>query len=377
MTLPHLTFARRVRATPFERRVLEAGGKGFTVYNHMTLPSYFESLEADYAHLCEYVQLWDVACERQVELKGPDALQLAELTTPRDLSIIEIGQGRYAPLVDSLGGLINDPIVLRIAEDRYWMSIADSDVLLWLKGLCAGRAFDCELFEPDVSPLAVQGPLADKVMDDVLGKDLRSLPFFGFIQTTLVNTPVLIARSGYSGQGGYEIYLQDSSKGEELWDLLMEAGQPHNIRAGCPNLIERIEAGLLSYGNDMTMENNPYEVGLDKFFKLDKKAEYLGRDALKRIERKGVSQKLVKLLVDTGGPMQMRSTSTLFTKNGDCCGYVTSLAHSTKYGAALALAFLYRPWLDQEDEFFVQSDDGQQFSAVLSDHNWQPIRAGA
>ena len=338
MTSQQLVFSRRLRETPFEARAREQGARAFTIYNHMPLSSVYASPEDDYAHLCEHVQIWDVAAERQVEVVGPDALALTELVTPRDIAKCRIGQCMYAPLVDEYGGIVNDPIILRLAEDRFWVSIADSDVLLWLKGIAYGRNFDVRVFEPDVSPLAVQGPKSDELMSKVVGPEVRDIGFFRFIVTTIAGTEVLLARSGWSGQGGFEIYLQDSSKGIALWDEIYQAGREFNVRAGCPNLIERLETGLLSYGSDMTLENNPFECGLDRFFTLGKPADYMSRDALDRISREGVSKRLVKLRID-GDPIPApRSTYPVFDQQGQEVGILTSMAWSPRYGANLSFA---------------------------------------
>ncbi len=338
MQNPALVFSRRIRNTPFEPRVLEQGVKAYTVYNHVPLASSFRSPLEDYEHLCEHVQIWDVSCERQVEVIGRDALALVELVTPRDISRCEVGQCMYAPLVDENGGIVNDPIVLRLDEDRFWLSIADSDVLLWLKGIAVGRGMDVAVFEPDVSPLAVQGPRADDLMEKILGPEVRDIRFFRFIRCEIAGTPVIMARSGWSGQGGFEIYLQDSAKGLDLWDCIWEAGKEFNIRAGCPNLIERLETGLLSFGSDMTLDTNPMECGLDRFYKPGKSAEHLCRDALARISREGVKQKLAYIMIP-GEPIPApRSTYRVLDEQGKDVGQVTSLAWSPRFGANLAFA---------------------------------------
>jgi len=338
MSSSHIVFSRRLRLTPFEQRAVEQGAKAFTVYNHMPLPSVYQSLEEDYRHLCNHVQIWDVSAERQVEVKGPDALALIELITPRDISRCQVGQCMYAPLVDESGGIINDPLILRLADDRFWISIADSDVLLWVKGIVFGRGMDVSVFEPDVSPLAVQGPKSDDLMAEVIGPEVRDIRFFRFIETEIAGTRVIMARSGWSGQGGFEIYLQDSSKGTDLWDAICSKGEAYNLRAGCPNLIERLETGLMSYGSDMTLENNPFECGLDRFFTLGKEAEYMSRDALERISTEGVSKKLVNLAIDGDSITAPRSTFDVLDQGGGCVGYVTSMAYSPKYATTLSFA---------------------------------------
>ena len=336
---PLISFSRRVRETPFEQRLLEQGAKAFTVYNQMPLATLFHSLEEDYWHLREHVQLWDVACERQVEVRGPDALRLVELATPRDLSVCRVGQCVYAPLCDASGGIVNDPLVLRLAEDRFWVSIADSGVLLWLKGLAQGYGFDVQVSEPDVHICALQGPKAEAVMAQLVDTDPRAIRFFRFIETRIAGTPVVVARSGWSAQGGFEIYLQDSTRGLDLWDAIWRCGEAHGIRAGCPNLIERIEAGLLSYGNDMTLANNIFECGLDRFVTLGKEAPYLAREVLDRAASEGVAAKLAKIEIEGGPAPPLRSVWPVTTEGGEP-GYVTSAAWSPRFETIVAFAMV-------------------------------------
>lgn len=306
----------------------------------MPLSSVYESPEEDYRHLCDHVQIWDVSAERQVEVVGPDSLRLVELITPRDLSRCQVGQCMYAPLVDEHGGIVNDPLILRLADDRFWISIADSDVLLWVKGIAYGRGMNVRVFEPDVSPLAIQGPKSDDLMAAVVGPEVRDIRFFRFVETEIAGISVIMARSGWSGQGGFEIYLQDSSKGLALWDEIWRNGKPYNLRAGCPNLIERLETGLLSYGSDMTLANNPFECGLDRFFNLGKSAEYMSREALDQISKEGVKRKKVNLAIEGDALAAPRSTYGVLDQHGGQVGIVTSLAYSPKYASNLSFAMV-------------------------------------
>ena len=237
--------SRRLRATPFTSRVSALGVTGYTVYNHMLLATVFESLQEDYKHLKKYVQIWDVSVERQVQLLGPDAHKLACMISARDLTNAKVGRCYYAPICDQNGAIINDPIALRLAENKYWFSISDSDLLLWVQGIAIGLGLNVDICEPDVSPLAIQGPFADDLMADVFGEEIREVKFFHFKAFSFRGHMLNIARSGWSKQGGFEIYLDDTNLGEELWDAIWAKGKKYNIRAGCPNLIERVEAGLL------------------------------------------------------------------------------------------------------------------------------------
>ena len=368
-TLP-MVLSRRLRPSPFEKRARENGASLFTLYNKMVMPLTIRSSEEDYQHLLEHVQLWDVACERQVEIIGPDALRLTELITPRDISTLAIGQGKYAPLCDENGGIINDPIILRIAEDRFWLSIADSDVNLWVKGTAYGRGFDVRVFEPDVSPLAIQGPKADDLMAEVVGEHTRDIRFFWFIDEMVAGTPVKIARSGWSGQGGFEVYLQDSTKGDDLWDIFWEAGQKFNVRAGTPNLIERIETGLKSYGSDMTIESNPFESGLERYMDLDKEAEYMSREALQKIAKSGPEKRLVNLMIE-GAPLgSMRSVWSVIDDAGDSIGDVTSQAFSPRFNSGIAMAIIKASHAAIGSKVRVDADSETRMATVC-DASWR------
>ena len=247
-----LSVSRRTRSTPYSSRVEAAGLQAYTVYNHMLLPTVFRGLEEDYFHLRSAVQVWDVSCERQVELVGPDAARLAQFLTVRDLRSFTVGRCGYAPIVDHDGFLINDPVVLRLADDRFWFSVADSDVALWAGGIARTLDLDVRVHEPDVWPLGLQGPRSDDVAALVFGDAVRDIKFFRFASLDFRGHSFVVARSGWSAQGGFEIYVDVPERGVELYDALIEAGAPFGIGPGCPNQIERIEAGLLSYGNDVT-----------------------------------------------------------------------------------------------------------------------------
>jgi glycine cleavage system aminomethyltransferase T len=330
----------------------------------------FEGLQQDYRHLCEHVQLWDVACERQVEINGPDATRLVELITPRDLSRCAVGQGMYAPLCDEHGGIVNDPIALKLADDRYWLSIADSDVRLWVAGIAWGRGYDVRVFEPDVSPLALQGPKADDLMSDILGPQVRDIRFFHFIDTEIAGINVILQRSGWSGQGGFEVYLQDSAMALALWDYLWSAGERHRIRVGGPNQIDRMEAGLKSWGSDMTQDSNPLEAGLQRFLDLDKQAEYMSRAALAEIAARGPARKLVNLVID-GAPLRgLRNTWPLSEASGTGAGIVTSQVWSPRFGKTIAFGIVASNCAGIGTQLTLDID-GAPRAARVHDEKWQ------
>ncbi len=278
---PTIIPSRRVRRTHWTEQNTAAGVKTYTVYNHMLLPAEFESIEADYWHLCEHVQVWDVACERQVQLKGRDAARLAQLMTPRDLSTAKPLQGKYAPTCNAQGGILNDPIAIKVEEDLWWFSIADSDIKLWAAGLAQGYGLDVDVSEPDISPLAVQGPKADELVARVFGSEVCDIRFFWGKMLPFQGSDMYVARSGWSKQGGFEIYVNDAKLAVPLWEALFAAGKDLNVRIGCPNQIERMEGGLLSYGSDMDDQDTPFECGLGSYLDLNADVESLSLPALR------------------------------------------------------------------------------------------------
>ena len=353
-----LYVSRRIRATPYTPRVEALGVSDYTVVNHTVLPKGFgHTVQDDYWHLCEHVQLWDVACQRQVELHGAHAARLAQLMTPRDLRHARIGQCLYAPLIDDNAGMLNDPVVLKLAEDRFWLSIADSDVLLWAKGLALGYGLDVAIEEPDVSPLAVQGPKSDDLMSRVFGDAVRGIRFFNFARLAFHGRRLIVARSGYSKQGGFEIYLDDHTLGLELWDALWNAGTDLNVRPGSPNLIERVESGLLSYGNEMTRENNPLECGLARFCKLDGSLEFIGRDALLHINEAG-PDRLVRGVLFDGEPCPAVASPWSAHAGDKIVGHITSAIWSPRFEANVALGMLDRGYWQPGQRVSVASPDG-------------------
>ena len=235
--------SRRVRSSPYTSRIEKQGVTAYTVYNHMLLPAAFGSLEDSCNHLKKNVQVWDVAAERQVEISGKDASKLVQLMTCRDLSKSKIGRCYYCPLIDDDGNLVNDPVILKLAEDRWWISIADSDVIFFAKGLASGNNFDVEIFEPNVDILAIQGPKSFDLMEKIFGKKIKELKFFGFDYFDFKGVKHLIARSGWSKQGGFEIYVANTKSGLDLYDELFKVGKEFDVKPGCPNLIERIDSG--------------------------------------------------------------------------------------------------------------------------------------
>ena len=347
--------SRRVRSTPYTSRIENQGVTAYTVYNHMLLPAAFGSLEESCDHLKKNVQIWDVAAERQVEISGKDAAQLVQLMTCRDLSKSKVGRCYYCPLIDENGNLVNDPVILKLAEDRWWISIADSDVIFFAKGLASGNKFDVRIFEPIVDILAVQGPKSFDLMEKVFGEKMKELKFFGFDYFTFNGAKHLIARSGWSKQGGFEIYVENTDSGLKLYDHLFEIGKEFNVRPGCPNLIERIESGLLSYGNDFDNNDNPFQCGFDKYIDLETNINFLGKDKLKKIKEKGIDRKLMGVQIDL---TKILLTSSLNIKNndGNIIGELRSACYSPHFKKVIGIAMIKEPYCKASSSGTIEID---------------------
>ncbi|WP_170418959.1 dimethylsulfoniopropionate demethylase [Ruegeria arenilitoris] len=366
--MPQISLSRRLRRTPFSDGVEAAGVKGYTVYNRMLLPTVFESVEADYRHLKTHVQVWDVSCERQVELRGPDAARLMQMLTPRDLRGMLPGQCYYVPIVDETGGMLNDPVAVKLADDRWWISIADSDLLLWVKGLANGYRLDVLVDEPDVSPLAVQGPKSDDLMARVFGDRVRDIRFFKFDMFQFEGRDLAIARSGYSKQGGFEIYVEGGDVGMPLWNALFAAGEDLQVRAGCPNLIERIEGGLLSYGNDMTDDNTPHECGLGKFCNTHTAIGCIGRDALLRVAKEGPVQQIRPIAIE-GEAVPPCDRPWPVYGDGKRVGQVTSATWSPDFQTNVSIGMLRLSHWDPGTQVEVETPSGMR-TAIVQDKFW-------
>jgi len=294
----YIAKSRRLRSTPYTSRIENQGVTAYTTYNHMLLPASFGNLEKEYFHLKEHVQVWDVAAERQVQIKGKDSSKLVQLMTCRNLSKAKVGRCYYAPIIDEQGGVLNDPVVLKFDEDKWWLSLADSDIGLYAKGIASGLGLQVEITELDVNILAIQGPKSFKLMEKILGKKITELKFFGFDYYIFKGNKFLIARSGWSKQGGFEVYVENTEAGQILYDELFSAGKEFQVEPGCPNLIERIESALLSAGNDFDSGNNPYECGFDKYVDIESDINYLGKKALIKISKEGINRKLMGVIID-------------------------------------------------------------------------------
>ena len=341
--------SRRLRGTPYTSRIEKQGVTAYTIYNHMLLPAAFGSIEDSYHHLKQYVQIWDVAAERQVEISGKDSAKLVQLMTCRDLSKSKDGRCYYCPIIDDNAGLINDPVVLRLNENKWWVSLADSDVILFAKGLAIGNKFDVKIFEPDVDIMAIQGPKSFELMEKVFGDKIVNLKFFGFDYFEFGGDKHLIARSGWSKQGGYEIYVEHNVSGLKLYDHLFEIGKEFNIKPGCPNLIERIESGLLSYGNDIDNGDNPYECGFDKYINIDSEVNFLGKEKLKKIKSEGIEKKLMGVMLDID-KISITGSLDLSDQDNNIIGELRSACYSPHFKKVIGIAMIKKPhWNVDQD----------------------------
>ena len=364
-----LNFSRRIRRTPFTASVEKYGVTGFSVVNHTLLPKSFQnSIEDDYLHLQKYAQIWDVGCQRQVEIKGKDALKLIELMTPRSISELKPGKCLYIPLTDENGGIINDPILIKISNEHYYLSVADSDVLLWARGLAIGFGLNVRIREPDVWPLAVQGPKAADVLAKVFGERIHSIKKFNFDYFSLEGSSQLIAKTGYSRIGGFEIYLSRPELGTFLWETILEAGKSDNIRPGSPNIIDRVEAGLLSYGNEMTVENTPLECNMDEFLDIYKEEDYIGKKVLLRQIKYGIKRRIKGVIYK--GPQLPTISRPLQVFDKDkktIIGNLTSGAFSPHFKRNIGLGMIKEGYWDNNKKILVNIKDQEFREGLIKD----------
>ena len=354
----------RLRRSPFFEATRRYGCRAYTVYNHTFLPSYYDDPVTEYWHLIEHVAIWDVGVERQVEISGPDALTLTQRLTPRDLSQCAVGQGKYVLITADDGGVINDPVLLRLAEDRFWLSLADSDVLLWARGVAVNAGLKVDIQEPDVWPLQLQGPKSKPLVADLFGDRVASMPYYAFSEASLDSIPVVVTRTGWTGEVGYEIYLRDGSRGDALWERVMTAGKGYQIRPTGPSDIRRIEAGILNYGADMTLADNPYELGLGWTVDLDKAQDFIGRAALRRIKAEGVRRKIAGIEIE-GAPIEFNETKWAVRQDGRPAGHVTSAIHSPRLKKNIGYAMLPLPAAELGTRLTIATPWGERAARVV------------
>ena len=340
MTNKDFGFGTQIRKSPYFDSTVKWGATGFSVYNHMYIPRDFGDPEKNFWNLINDAILCDVAVERQVEITGPDAAKFVQLLTPRDLSNLSIGQCKYVLITNNEGGLLNDPVLLRFAENHFWLSLGDSDILLWAQGVAVNSGFNVNIIEPDVSPLQLQGPKSIDIMKVLFGHEITKLKYYWLIETELNDIPLVVSRTGWSSELGYEIYLRDGTKGNELWELIMKAGKKFNLKPGHTSSIRRIEGGMLSYHADADINTNPFELGMDRLVDLSNDNEFIGKSALIKIKEKGIKRKQVGIIIDCD---PLTNPNTIFwpiIKDGKNIGKVTSAVYSPRLKKNIALGIV-------------------------------------
>ena len=340
MTKKDFGFGTQIRKSPYFDATVKWGATGFSVYNHMYIPRDFGDPEKNFWNLINDAILCDVAVERQVEITGPDAAEFVQLLTPRDLSKLSIGQCKYVLITNNEGGLLNDPVLLRIAENHFWLSLGDSDILLWAQGVAINSELNVTIREPDVSPLQLQGPKSIDIMKVLFGNQIINMKYYWLIETELNGIPLVISRTGWSSELGYEIYLRDGSRGNELWELIMEAGKQFNLQPEHTSSIRRIEGGMLSYHADADINTNPFELGLDRLVNLDNDNKFIGKEALIKIKEKGIKRKQVGMIIDSDPLKGPNTTFWPILKNNSNIGKVTSAVYSPRLKENIALGMV-------------------------------------
>ena len=369
------SFGTQVRKSPFSDAALRWGAQGFSVYNHMYIPRDFGDPVQNFWNLVNDAILCDVAVERQVEITGPDAGKFTQYLCCRDLSSCEVGQCKYVLITDQDGGIINDPILLKLGENHFWLSIADSDVILWAKGLAAGMDMDVTITEPDVSPLQLQGPKSRDILRAAFGDAPAELKYYRFMHYDWNGTPLVISRTGWSSELGYEIFLMDGSKGDALWDHIMEIGSPMGLYPGHTSSIRRIEGGMLSYQADVTLDNNPFEIGMDRLVDLDMEADFVSKTALRKIKQDGITQKQVGLEI-SGAPLSgSNDEKWVIEKDSMSVGMVTSAIYSPRLEKNIALALIAIDQADLGNQVSVKMNGSARDAVIVEKPFFDPKKS--
>jgi glycine cleavage system aminomethyltransferase T len=358
MSNKNFGFGTQIRKSPYFESTVKWGATGFSVYNHMYIPRDFGSPEQNFWNLIEKSILCDVAVERQVEITGPDAYKFTQLLTPRDLSKLAIGQCKYVLITNNEGGILNDPVLLRLAENHFWLSLADSDILLWAQGVAVNSGLDVQIKEPDVSPLQLQGPTSGEIMIKLFGEDVKDLKYYWLREYDLDGIPLIVSRTGWSSELGYEIYLRDGTKGNELYEKIMKAGKKHGLQPGHTSSIRRIEGGMLSYHADADINTNPFELGFDRLVNLDNDNNFIGKEALKKIKNKGITRKQVGIEIDCKPLSGPNTTFWELKKDNINIGKITSAVYSPRLKKNIALAMVSIEQCEIGNELKVNTNEG-------------------
>jgi aminomethyltransferase len=358
-----LYFGPWYRRSPFFEKTLEAGASAYDIYNHMYLPGYYRDPIEEYWALLNDVTVWDVSVERIVEITGPDASAFTNMLTCRDLTKCAVGQGKYVLITADDGGIVNDPVLLRIEENRWWLALADSDAGLYARGVAVNSGMDVKVREPEVYPIQVQGPKSRDTLRKLFGPAIDEVKYYWTLTTEVDGIPVVISRTGWTGEVGYEIYLRDPSRGGDLWDRVFEAGREFNIRPVAPVEARRIEAGIFNYGSDMTIANNPFEVmGLERLVE-PQEADYIGKAALEEIRVKGVSRKLVGVESTTSALQYEIAEKRPVLHRGEAVGTLTDLIWSPRLERNIGYVWLPIELSGPGTELEIVAPDGERWPA--------------
>ena len=377
MTNKNFGFGTQIRKSPYFDSTVKWGATGFSVYNHMYIPRDFGSPEQNFWNLIEKSILCDVAVERQVEITGPDAFKFTQLLTPRDLSKLAVGQCKYVLITNNEGGILNDPVLLRLGENHFWLSLADSDVLLWAQGVAVNSGLDVQIKEPDVSPLQLQGPTSGEIMIKLFGEGIKDLKYYWLREYNLDGIPLIVSRTGWSSELGYEIYLRDGTKGNELYEKIMEAGKEHGLQPGHTSSIRRIEGGMLSYHADADINTNPFELGFDRLVNLDTDNNFIGKEALKKIKDNGITRKQVGIEIDCKPLSGPNTTFWELKKDNINIGKVTSAVYSPRLKKNIALAMVSVEQSEIGNEFEVTTNEGLFNCVVVEKPFYDPKKRRA
>ena len=367
-------FGTQIRKSPFFDATVRWGATGFSVYNHMYIPRDFGDPVANFWNLVNTATLSDVSVERQVEITGPDAARFAQLLTPRNLSQCAVGQCKYVLITNAAGGILNDPVLLRLGENHFWLSLSDSDILLWAQGVAVNCGMEVEIREPDVSPLQLQGPNSGQIMQALFGEAISQLRYYWLDEYELDGIPLIVSRTGWSSELGYEIYLRDGARGDELWELIMDAGKPFGLAPGHTSSIRRIEAGMLSYHADMDIHTNPFELGLERLVDLEMEADFIGKTALQRIARTGVSRLQVGLEIE-GDPLPDPNNEIWpALVSGERVWQVTSAIFSPRLQTNIALAMVRIEHSSIDTRIEIEMPGGSRRAKVVPKPFYDPAK---
>lgn len=368
-------FGTQIRKSPFFEATVRWGAKSFSVYNHMYIPRDFGDPEQNFWTLVKDAILCDVAVERQVEITGPDAARFVQMLTPRDLSKMAVGQCKYILITNAEGGILNDPILLRLAENHFWISLADSDILLWAQGVAVHAGMDVSICEPDVSPLQLQGPKSGEIMRALFGDEIMDLKYYWLREVELDGIPLVVSRTGWSSELGYELYLRDGSRGDALWERIMAAGMEFGLKPGHTSSIRRIEGGMLSYHADADIHTNPFELGLDRLVNLDMDAAFIGKDALRRIKEEGPRRRQIGLILDCDPLAGPNTTFWPITVAGETVGKVTSAVYSPRLKQNIALAMVASECATLGSQVEVVTKDGPVQATIVEYPFYDPRKS--